>query len=243
MHKFYCLLTFICSYFALVFIICFTVQVISLCNWLWLWLLVLILLVVILLEQANKSVNEEVYKFKINSLTKFWWTFVKKNVFVATKLKTGDKIFFRVLQQVMIRKLANYIPDWLSDMIKQNVNCISSLWIMHPFLFFLFFFFFFFFKKQRTRVQRYQVLQMELLILLAQQRLLVVRYDSRVTKVTSSGELPREPAWLITRGLAAHLVVMVRFTKLLQTNKPCGCIVFSKVCSDWGSFLKKNKHL
>ena len=100
------------------------------------------------MEQANKSVNEEVYKFKVNSLTKFWWTFVKKNVFVATKLKTGDKIFFRVLQPVMIRKLANYIPDWLSDMIKQNVNCINSLWIMHPFLFFLFFFsFFFFFLK------------------------------------------------------------------------------------------------
>ena len=152
MHKFYCLLTFIGSYFALVFIICFTVQVISLCNWLWLWLLVLILLVVILLEQANKSVNEEVYKFKINSLTKFWWTFVKKNVFVATKLKTGDKIFFRVLQQVMIRKLANYIPDWLSDMIKQNFNCINSLWIMHPFLFFLFFFSFFFFSKNSELV-------------------------------------------------------------------------------------------
>ena len=149
-------------------------------------------------------------------------------MFVATKLKTGDKIFFRVLQQVMIRNLANYIPDWLSDMIKQNVNCINSLWIMHPFLFFLFFFFF---QKQRIRVQRYQVLQMELLILLAQQRLLVVRYDSRVTKVTSSGELLREPAWLITRGLAAHLVVMVRFTKLLQATNHA-VVVFFRRCAE-----------
>ena len=78
--------------------------------------------------------------------------------------------------------------------------------------------FLFSFQKQRIRVQRYQVLQMELLILLAQQRLPVVRYDSRATKVTSSRELPREPACLITRGLAAHLVVMVRFMKLLQTT-------------------------
>ena len=93
---------------------------------------------------------------------------------------------------------------------------------MHPFLFL------FFFQKQRIRVQRYQVLQMELLILLAQQRLLVVRYDSRVTKVTSSGELPREPAWLITRGLAAHLVVMVRFTKLLQATNHAVVVFFRR---------------
>ena len=97
---------------------------------------------------------------------------------------------------------------------------------MHPFLFFLFFF-----QKQRIRVQRYQVLQMELLILLAQQRLLVVRYDSRVTKVTSSGELPREPAWLITRGLAAHLVVMVRFTKLLRATNDA-VVVFFRRCAE-----------
>ena len=95
----------------------------------------------------------------------------------------------------------------------------------------LFLFSFFFFQKQRIRVQRYQVLQMELLILPAQQRLLVVRYDSRVTKVTSSGELPREPASLITRGLAAHLVVMVRFTKLLQTTNHT-VVLFFRRCAE-----------
>ena len=95
----------------------------------------------------------------------------------------------------------------------------------------LFLFSFFFFQKQRIRVQRYQVLQMELLILLAQQRLLVVRCDSRVTKVTSSGELPREPAWQITRGLAAHLVVMVRFTKLLQTTNHT-VVLFFRRCAE-----------
>ena len=95
----------------------------------------------------------------------------------------------------------------------------------------LFLFSFFFFQKQRIRVQRYQVLQMELLILPAQQRLLVVRYDSRVTKVTSSGELPQEPAWLITRGLAAHLVVMVRFTKLLQTTNDA-VVLFFRRCAE-----------
>ena len=154
--------------------------------------------------------------------------------FCREKRVCSHQIFLRVLQQVMIRKLADCILDWLSDMIKQNVNCINSLWSMHPFLFVFLFccclFVCFFFQKQRIRVQRYQALQMELLILLAQQRLLVVRYDSRVTKVTSSGELPRETAWLIIRGLAAHLVVMVRFIKLLQTTNHA-VVVFFRRCA------------